>query len=360
MPSSSSSSSSVNVAILGAGGLGRGMARMLEARSSQGFKLVALADSHGYCFNAKGIESSSLSPSVQTVAQLEGGIHCPESSCLDLLKAHGQEINAIFMALPNLPVTFYADTLKAIAQETPFSGVMVDALKRTEAVEHLLPLDGLLKAQRILYITGAGATPGFLTTVAAVAAQSFVEVEAVDIHFGVGVANWEAYRATIREDFLHINDENGQRYTTDRVSAMTDADIEAELEKRGGKLELVNMEHADDIILELAGVCSRDKITVGGVVDTRSAQKPVATTVTVKGITVDGHQTEHQFVVGNATTMVDNVCGPACGFMARGVQLLNRGTYGLCTSAEIMPSLAPVGVVSGQQNQKLTTNPALA
>jgi hypothetical protein len=41
--------------------------------------------------------------------------------------------------------------------------------------------------------------------------------------------------------------------------------------------------------------------------------------------------------VSDATTMVDNVCGPACGFMLRGVELYQRGQYGLLTSAEVMP-----------------------
>lgn len=51
---------------------------------------------------------------------------------------------------------------------------------------------------------------------------------------------------------------------------MSDAEIEAFLDKANGILTLEDMEHADDIMLELAGVCGRDRGTVGGVVDTRN------------------------------------------------------------------------------------------
>jgi hypothetical protein len=323
----------IRVAILGAGGLGRGMARMIAQR--KGFRLVALADRNGYCYNEAGICSETIQNLSEMAAHPEIG-RKSDRAVMDLLQRHGEQIDALFLALPNLPVEFYADTMRAIATETPFQGVVVDALKRTVAVEKLLPLDGLLRSRRILHIVGAGATPGFLTTIAAVAAQSFVEVEKIDIHFGVGVANWEAYRATIREDFLHM-----PGFTPESVAAMTDDDIARELNQRGGLLELADMEHADDIILELAGVCPRDRVTVGGVVDTRSAKKPVSTTVTITGRTVSGALGEHKFIVSDEAGMVDNVCGPVLGFMARGADMHRRGTYGLLTSAEVMPRFVP-------------------
>lgn len=328
----------IRVAVLGAGGLGRGMGRMLTRR--KGFQLVAMADRQGYAWNPDGFAETWLTGQ-QPVTQWPGGVAVEQdnNACRALLQAHGQHIDAVFMALPNLPVDFYAQTLRMIATDTPFQGVVVDALKRTRAVELLLPLAALLQERGILYITGGGATPGFLTTVAAVAAQSFVAIDHITIHFGVGVANWQAYRATIREDFLHL-----PGFNADRVAAMTDADIEQELAARNGLLELVNMEHADDIILELAGLCSRDKITVGGLVDTRNAKKPVSTTVTVVGQTLAGETTEHRFVVGDATTMVDNVCGPACGFLASGVEQYNHGVFGLKTSAQVMPRYSAEGL----------------
>ncbi|MCE3236998.1 MAG: hypothetical protein K0Q50_3190 [Vampirovibrio sp.] len=313
----------VRVAVFGFGGLGKGMARLIPHRPD--FKLVAVADSQGYAFDANGLDLDDNFALVQP-------IHSDSDSIISLLKAHAGEIDAVFMALPNLPVEFFAETVKRIADETNFEGVFVDALKRTEAVERLFALNEQLQERKILYITGAGATPGFLTTVAAIAAHSFVEVLDVNIHFGVGIANWEAYKATVREDFIHL-----EGFDAKRVACMSDEEISEELEVRNGLLKLVDMEHADDIILELAGVCPRDRVRVGGLVDTRNAKKPVNTTVTVTGRTVSGAVGSHQFVVSDEATMVDNVCGPALGFMLRGTELYERGFYGLITSADIMP-----------------------
>lgn len=325
----------IRLAVLGAGGLGKGIARMAQRR--HGFQLVAIADSNGYCYDPAGLNVSELT-SLPQVSLLESAQVCKSSdhAILNLMQSHGEDFDAIFMALPNLPVSFYADTLKMILEKSRFQGVFVDALKRTKAVESLLPLHPLLVEKSCLYITGAGATPGFLTTVAAVAAQSFVEVLSVDIHFGVGISHWEAYKATIREDFLHL-----EGFDAARVSRMTDAEIEAELDARNGLLALRNMEHADDIILELAGICPRDRVTVGGLVDTRHAKKPVSTTVTVTGRTCAGAVGSHQFIVSDEATMVDNVCGPALGFLSRGFDYQQRGIYGMMTSAELMPKFGP-------------------
>lgn len=316
----------VRVAVFGFGGLGKGMARLIPQRPD--FKLVAVADSQGFAYNANGL-------SLTEAYELSQPLQSDSDSIISLLKAHGQEIDAVFMALPNLPVEFFADTVKRIVDETAFKGVFVDALKRTEAVERLFDLHSDLQGRGILYVTGAGATPGFLTTVAAVAAHSFVEVLDVNIHFGVGIANWEAYKATVREDFIHL-----EGFDAKRVSCMSDEEIAEELEVRGGLLKLVDMEHADDVILELAGVCSRDRVRVGGLVDTRNAKKPVNTTVTVTGRTMTGAVGSHQFVVSDEATMVDNVCGPALGFMLRAVEMQQRGFHGLITSADIMPRFA--------------------
>lgn len=327
----------VRVAVFGFGGLGRGMARLIPQRPD--FKLVAVADSQGFAFDAKGLELDQYDALVQPTT-------ADSDSIISLLKKHGGEIDAVFMALPNLPVEFFAETVKRIADETDFKGVFVDALKRTEAVERLFDLNETLQERKILYITGAGATPGFLTTVAAVAAHSFVEVLDVNIHFGVGIANWEAYKATVREDFIHL-----EGFDAKRVACMSDDEIAAELEARNGLIQLVNMEHADDVILELAGVCSRDRVKVGGLVDTRNAKKPVSTTVTVTGRTASGKVGSHQFIVSDEAAMVDNVCGPALGFMLRGVELYERGFAGLMTSADLMPRFARKVYHTGEQAQ---------
>ena len=59
------------------------------------------------------------------------------------------------------------------------------------------------------------------------------------------------------------------------------------------------MEHADDIMLELAEVCNCDQVTVGGVVDTRNSEKPLTTNVQITGGTFDGKISTHTFVLGN-------------------------------------------------------------
>ncbi len=319
----------IRFAILGAGGLGKGMARVVQHKAE--FQLVAMADSQGYCYDAEGLNLESIEPLATVARYPEAGIPS-ERAIMDLLKTHGDQIDAIFMALPNLPVEFFANTVRQILAETPFKGVFVDALKRTEAVEHLLEMDDVISKSGTLYITGAGATPGFLTTVAAVAAHSFVEVESVDVHFGVGISCWESYKATVREDLIHL-----EGFDAEKVAEMSDEAVEEELNRRNGLIELKGMEHADDIILELAGVCPRDRVTVGGLVDTRNAKKPVSTTVTVTGRTVSGVMGSHQFVLSDESTMVDNVCGPALGFLLRAVQMHGKGTCGLLTSADLMP-----------------------
>jgi hypothetical protein len=299
------------------------MARLIPHRPD--FQWVAVADSQGYAFHRDGL--------ALTVENIPDVPMTPDADAIvSLLKRHGRDIDAVFMALPNLPVDFFADTMHRILAETDFEGVFVDALKRTEAVERLLSLNEDFRNRNLLYITGAGATPGFLTTIAAVAAHSFAEVLEVNIHFGVGIANWEAYKATIREDFIHL-----AGFDAKRVSCMSDDEIAAELEARGGLLALENMEHADDIILELAGVCPRERVRVGGLVDTRNAKKPVSTSVTVTGRTAGGAVGSHQFTVSDEATMADNVCGPALGFLLRGMELHREGRCGLVTSADLMP-----------------------
>ncbi len=318
----------LRIAILGAGGLGKGMVQRVGL--SPDFKTVAIVDRDAYLFDPAGLSYEAVQ-NLKHVKDHQDGIPSLQP-IKDLFQTHADEIDVVFVALPNLPVTFIPDVIRMIATETPFRGVMVDALKRTSAVERVLELDELLQSRQILYITGAGATPGFLSTVAAVAAQSFVEVTGVDIRFGVGIAHWSAYRATVREDFIHL-----PGFDAERVAAMSDAEIEAELEQRNGIIELVNMEHADDIILELAGICRKEQVTVGGIVDTRNAKKPVSTQVTIFGRTAAGVEAKHVMTLDDASTMVDNVCGPALGFLRTGYRNYCKAHYGVLTSADLIP-----------------------
>jgi hypothetical protein len=91
------------------------------------------------------------------------------------------------------------------------------------------------------------------------------------------------------------------------------------------------------VILEMAGICSRDRVTVGGVVDTRNPQKPLSTNVKITGRTFEGKISTHTFTLGDETSMAANVCGPAFGYLKAGVMLHRQGLCGLMTSAQVMP-----------------------
>ncbi|MBI3591698.1 MAG: saccharopine dehydrogenase-like oxidoreductase [Candidatus Melainabacteria bacterium] len=317
----------INVAILGSGGLGQNMALLIEQKKD--FKLVGICDRSGYLFNESGIAGITIKQS-KTIDEIKGS-HISSNSIFEMISNHKEKINAIFIALPNLPNEFIPNVAKEIIK-TGYKGVIVDALKRTRAVEMVKNLDTDFKAHNILYLTGCGATPGLLTTAAALAAQSFVEVLDVTITFGVGINNWETYKATIREDIAHL-----EGFNPEIVAKMTDKEIVEELNKRNGILELHHMEHADDIMLELAGVCTRDRVTTGGIVDTKNPKKPISTNVKVTGRTFEGKISTHQFVLGDETTMAANVNGPILGFMKSGMWLYSLGVRGTLTSAEIMP-----------------------
>jgi hypothetical protein len=95
---------------------------------------------------------------------------------------------------------------------------------------------------------------------------------------------------------------------------MTDAEVEALLDSTGGLLKLENMEHADDIMLELAGICDRDRVTLGGVVHTRNSKKPsVPTSKLSIAHSFEGKISTHTFTLGDATSIKANVGGPARG-----------------------------------------------
>ncbi|MBT3266953.1 saccharopine dehydrogenase-like oxidoreductase [Candidatus Poribacteria bacterium] len=321
----------LRVAVLGAGGLGMAATRMLAGKREMTH--VAIADSRGLAVDMDGLDADAVGEAqtaTGTVGSTRASGQLSGDAIGDLL-GHGADIDGVFVALPNLPNDFVPSVVERFAQRG-YQGVMVDALKRTSAAELVVKLDPLLSHVGITYVVGAGATPGLLTAAAAVAAQSFAEISSVDINFGVGIANWEAYRATIREDIAHM-----PGYDVDAAQRMTDDDVAALLDETGGILELRNMEHADDIILELAGVVDRKRVTVGGIVDTRNPKKPVSTTVTVTGTTFEGRTSAHTFTLGDETSMAANVCGPALGYMKAAHWLHTRDVFGVLSSADIMP-----------------------
>lgn len=324
-------SNPIRVGVLGFGGLGQAASRVLAQK--QEMRLVAVADQKGYAYEAEGLNPETCRAIYQeqgSVGYLEPNGTLSHSSIADLISQAGP-VDGYFLALPNLPNTFMA----SVAQQfiaSGWRGVLVDAIKRTSAVEELLGMGSALQAAGITYLCGCGATPGLLTAAAALAAQSYAEIHKVEITFGVGIANWEAYRATIREDIAHL-----PGYDVERARAMTDAEVEALLDQTNGLLVLENMEHADDVMLERAGICARDRVTVGGVVDTRNPKKPLSTNVKITGRTFEGKISTHTFTLGDETSMAANVCGPAFGYLKAGVALHRRGVYGLLTAADIMP-----------------------
>jgi hypothetical protein len=320
----------LRIGVLGFGGLGQAAARILAPKRETLW--VAAADKQGYAYNSQGLNPDACITTYHqqgSLGYLEPGGILSQDSIAELISQ--AEVDGYFLALPNLPNTFMASVARQFI-DSGWRGVLVDALKRTSAVEQLLELQDDLQKAGITYMTGCGATPGLLTAAAALAAQSYAEIHSVKITFGVGIANWEAYRATIREDIAHI-----PGYTVAQAMAMSDAEVEALLDRTDGKLALENMEHADDIMLELAGICSRDRVTVGGIVDTRNPQKPLSTNVQITGRTFEGKISTHTFTLGDETSMAANVCGPAFGYLKAGVRLHQRGIYGLLTAAEVMP-----------------------
>jgi hypothetical protein len=320
----------IRVGVLGFGGLGQAAARILAPKSEM--LLVAAADHKGYAYNPAGLDTNlciDTYNSQGSVGHVETYGVLSNNSIADLIV--NADVDGFFLALPNLPNTFMADVTRQFVA-SGWQGVLVDALKRTSAMEQIFTLRDDVKNAGITYMTGCGATPGLLTAAAAVAAQSYAEVHSVKITFGVGIANWEAYRATIREDIAHMPE-----YDVETARAMTDAEVAALLDRTNGIISLENMEHADDVMLEMAGICSRDQVTVGGVVDTRNPKKPLSTNVQVTGRTFEGKISTHTFTLGDETSMAANVCGPAFGYLKTGVWLQKHGLSGIFTAAEMMP-----------------------
>lgn len=319
------------IGILGCGGLGKTAATILEQKSEM--KLVAMCDTRGWTHNPDGIKADDvkdLAPN-DTMANLPIGQESADPIGEMVRLGCAGEVDGFFLALPNLPSDFIPSVIHRFA-EAGFNGVTVDALKRTVAVEQILALEDVIREAGMVHMTGCGATPGLLTAAAALAAQSYQSIEDVKIEFGVGIANWDAYRATVREDIAHQKDMDFET-----AKAMTDAEVEKFLDDRKGILELHEMEHADDIMLEQAGVVTRDKVHVGGIVDTRNAVKPVSTNVKITGTTFEGKKSAHTFILGDETSMAANVNGPAFGYMKAAFWLRDKGVSGVFTSADVMP-----------------------
>ncbi len=318
----------MNIAILGAGGLGKSAARLIEHKKE--VKIVAACDKNGCIIDEKGIKAKKIYSlkKEDSIAKIGNNAN---DTIGEIIKAK-KIIEGILITLPNLPNEFIPSVAKRFLNNG-YEGAFSDPLKRTQAMKIMFGMDGFFKKHKSAYITGTGATPGLLTAAAVLAAQSFIKVKKVDIFWGVGIANWDEYKGTIREDIAHL-----PGYTIEKAKAMSDEEVEELLNKSNGKLEFKNMEHADDILLQKVGVVDKiSQVTVGGVMDTRHAKKPVTTTMTLTGKTFDGKTSSHKLMLGDETTMAANVLGPALGYLKRAIWLKQNKIYGVFGSTEFMP-----------------------
>jgi hypothetical protein len=313
-------------------------------------RLVAICDSRGVVSAPAGLSSELISQCADDLVEgarrvLNSPRHGSNGAVTNITVRHSRDplgeilamsetYDGILVALPNLPNEFIPGVIRRFVEATP-SLAFVDVLKRTSAVAQMFALDPIVKQARGVVLTGCGATPGLLAAAAVLAAQSFIEVERVVIRWGVGIANWDAYKATIREDIAHL-----PGFSPARAKAMSEVEIEALLERTNGCLEFERMEHADDLLLQRVGVVDRlEQVTVGGVMDTRHPTKPVTTSMTLTGITCDGKRSSHRFVLGDETTMAANVIGPALGYLKRALWLKAHGLFGVYGCTDFLPMM---------------------
>jgi hypothetical protein len=336
----------VHFAVLGTGGIGR---RAIEySNAKDNLTPVAACDRDGVAIDHDGLDADELLAATEGNIASDGGAAvkqtgqdqgvvasaqaAPTETPIDDIIAESDTIDAVLIALPNLEHDFIPRIAERFA-EAEYEGVLVDVLKRSRVIGMLDDRVEQLEDSGITFVCGAGATPGFLTGAAALAAQSFVEIEAVDIWWGVGLkSGYEDNRGTVREDIAHLDE-----YDIESARALTDEEIEEIVDDHDGVIEFEDMEHADDVLLERAGICDAEDVSVGGILDVRSDEKPTTTTVRVTGRTFDGERGTNTFELDDATSMEANVNGPALGYLKAGVRRNRAGEYGVFGPADLMP-----------------------
>jgi hypothetical protein len=348
------STNDITFAVLGTGGIGR---RTLEvSQHTDGVTPVAACDRNGVAIDHDGLDVEELLAATEgniasgpaDDAVTDGGAAVKQrgedagvvaseqgrsvDDPIEAIIAESDAIDAVLMALPNLEHDFIPRVADRFA-DAGYEGVLIDVLKRSRVIGLLDEREAAFEESGITFVCGAGATPGFLTGAAALAAQSFVEVDEVEIWWGVGLqSGYEDNRGTVREDIAHLDG-----YDIETARDMSEAEIEALIDEHDGRLEFHDMEHADDVLLERAGICDAEDVSVGGILDVRSDEKPTTTTVRVTGTTFDGEQGTNTFQLDDDTSMAANVNGPALGYMKTGVRWNRAGQYGVFGPAELMP-----------------------
>ena len=236
-------------AVLGTGGIGR---RALEVSADKSDLIpVAACDRHGVAVDHDGLDVDELLAATEGNIASDGGATVegdstgikqagadkgvaasvqadPTESPIDDVIAESDAIDAVLVALPNLEHDFIPRVAERFA-EADFEGVLVDVLKRSRVIGMLDDREETLEDAGITFVCGAGATPGFLTGAAALAAQSFVEVHEVDIWWGVGLkSGYEDNRGTVREDIAHLDGydmETAREMSADEIEAVIDEQI---------------------------------------------------------------------------------------------------------------------------------------
>lgn len=325
-----------DVAVLGTGGIGKRTLEVMEHKDE--VTPVALCDSGGVAVDFDGVDPSPLmadggavvEEGTSEVASLPDG-RPSEDSIGEMIDFH-ERVDAVLMALPNIPHSFIPETVERFA-DAGYEGVMLDVLKRSRVIDMLEEREEMMKEAGITFVCGAGATPGFLTGAAAIAAQSFVEIDEIEVWWGVGLkSGYEGNVGTVREDIAHLDG-----YDLETVAEMSDEEIREVIDEHDGVLEFHDMEHADDKLLERAGFCDAADVKVGGILDTTQDEKPTTTTVRVTGRTFEGEKGTNTFRLDDDTSMAANVNGPALGYLKQGVFYNENGIYGMYGPAEMLP-----------------------
>ena len=120
------------LAVLGAGGLGQEMLKLLAKR--QNANLVAIVDKNAYLYAENGLDLNELNQNFKgDVSSINNSVKSP-NSIMSLLSLYGSEIDCLFYALPNLPTQFIPNLTKQIIENVLWVSTSEDVSKVTAAL----------------------------------------------------------------------------------------------------------------------------------------------------------------------------------------------------------------------------------